>query len=970
MTPGASVGDEDLPVAELLLIDDACDRFEAGWREGTEPQLAPFLAGASAQARPRLFRELLAIDLEFRLGRGEQPQPEAYRAGLPVDIDVIDEVFAAFGYGGATIRSFTGTGWPEAAPPPGTDLPRPVLSPAVSGAMRSAGYEVLGELGRGGMGVVYLARNLALNRLCAVKMILAGPHAGTATAARFRAEAEMIARLQHPDVVQIYHVGEAEGLPFLELEYLPGGSLDKRLSGTPMPPADAARLVETITRAIAQAHGEGIIHRDLKPANILLDAAGNPKVADFGLAKILDSDTGLTKSRAIVGSPSYMAPEQAEGSSSQVGAATDVYALGAVLYELLTGRPPFHAPTAMETLAQVKYNDPVPPSQVQPGLPRDLETICLHCLEKAPTRRYGTAEALAEDLRRHLAGETIRARSASIWERGLKWSRRYPALATALGVTTAAVILLLAGGFYYNARLQAALSEAVRERNFTQRNLEDLVFGLQDKLGDTSITRALRQSLLLTAISGFDDIARRTAAAKPDLSRAVAHRKLGDIFRQIGRIDDARDQYERSRRLAEKLLGEPSDPVVADCLAKAYLGLGQLSVMARPTEAKAYLQRAVELSARAESAVPSRGKDRRGLIEANFQLGRAHGFAFEFADAEVSFRKSRDLADRWLADEPQNTQASDMLASCYRKLADIRKFAKDFDGARKLYLEAISIGERLMTAEPGNTEFQEHLATALHDLAGVLSKMGKPAEARPLLERADKVCSHLVASDPESVESQARLVFVLTDLGRIARDESKFAAASESFQGAGEVLRGLMSRGKLEAWPGLDSRYLEYLRDEVDECREAPLALGPLGAIRPRPAAEAIRLLKTRARLLATRSRWPEFVAAVVTLRDLEPKRAEDLYAQARGLGLCLGCLDDDARPRPPARDRELLRQSCVERSLAALNHAAALGFHDLPRIEADETLAPIRQHPAYPELVARLKGEPPPPPRRAGQGG
>ena len=542
MTPRSSIGDEDLSVAELLLIDDVCDRFEAAWRDGKEPQVAPFLAGASDLAQPRLFRELLTIDLEFRLARGERPQPEAYRVGLLDHIDVIDEVFAAFGYGGTTIPSFTGAGWPgaamgksaAAASAPGTKLPKAVLSPAVSAAMRTAGYEVVGEIGRGGMGVVYLARKLALNRLCAVKMILAGPHAGTATAARFRAEAEMIARLQHPDVVQIYHVGEVEGLPFLELEYLPGGSLDKVLGGTPMPPADAARLVQTIARAIAQAHREGIIHRDLKPANILLDAGGNPKVADFGLAKLLDSDIGLTKSRAVVGSPSYMAPEQAEGSSSQIGAATDVYALGAVLYELLTGRPPFHAPTAMETLAQVKSNDPVPPSHVQPGMPRDVETICLHCLEKTPARRYATAEALAEDLRRYLAGETIQARSTPIWERGLRWSRRHPALAAALGVTAAALILLLAGGFYYNARLQAALREAVRERNITQSNLEDLVFGLQDKLGETSTTRALRQSLLLTAISGLEDIARRTAAAKPDLSRAVAHRKLGDIFRQIG----------------------------------------------------------------------------------------------------------------------------------------------------------------------------------------------------------------------------------------------------------------------------------------------------------------------------------------------------------------------------------------------------------------------------------------------------
>ena len=528
-------------------------------------------------------------------------------------------------------------------------------------------------------------------------------------------------------------------------------------------------------------------------------------------------------------------------------------------------------------------------------------------------------------------------------------------------MTAAAVILLLAGGFYYNALLQAALHEAVRERNITQSNLEDLVFGLQDKLGETSTTRALRQSLLLTAISGLEDIARRAAAAKPDLSRAVAHRKLGDIFRQIGRIDDARDQYERSRQLAERLLGEPAAPVVADCLARAHLGLGQLNVMAHPAEAKPHLERAVQLCTLVESAVTSRGDARRALIEANFQLGRAQSFAAEFSAAEESFRESRKLAERWLADEPRNARASDKLASCYRKLADMRKFAKDFEGARDLYLQAISIGERLMATEPGSTEFQEHLATALHDLAGVLSKIGKPAEARSLLERAEKVCTRLIAADPESVESQARLVFVLTDLGRIARDESKFGAASDSFQRAGNVLRGLMSRGKLEASLGFDARYLENLHEEHVECRDAPLALGALGALRARPAGEAIRLLKTRARLMAAKGRWPDLLEAVVALRDLEPKLADDLCAQARGLGLCLSYLDDGAILGLPPKHWQPLRQSCVERSLAALNHAAAVGFHDISLIENDDALASIRQHPGYPEMIARIKRDSPP---------
>jgi WD40 repeat protein len=303
-----------------------------------------------------------------------------------------------------------------------------------------AGYDILGELGRGGMGVVYQARHVQLRRTVALKMILHGAHAGREELTRFRSEAEAIARLQHPNLVQIYEIGEHNGLPFFALEFVEGGSLDHQLQGNPQPPEQAAQVVETLARAMQVAHEAGVVHRDLKPANVLVGKGGVVKITDFGLAKRLDAP-GLTASGAVMGTPSYMAPEQA-GQSKAIGPAADVYALGAILYELLTGRPPFRAATPMDTLLQVLGEEPVPPSRLNPKVPRDLETVCLKCLEKDPGRRYGSAEALARDLGHWRAGKPISARPVGRGERVWRWCLRNRAVAALL----AAVGLVLVGG--------------------------------------------------------------------------------------------------------------------------------------------------------------------------------------------------------------------------------------------------------------------------------------------------------------------------------------------------------------------------------------------------------------------------------------------------------------------------------------------------------------------------------------------
>jgi hypothetical protein len=305
-------------------------------------------------------------------------------------------------------------------------------------------YDILGVLGRGGMGVVYEARQLDLDRVVALKVIRAGDHAGPDERARFRQEGLAAARLQHPNIVQVFDVGEHAGIPFLALEFVPGGSLAHRLAGRPLPPPSAARLVELMALAVQHAHDAGVIHRDLKPANVLLapadgDPLGVPKVTDFGLAKPLGGDA-LTATGATVGTPAYMSPEQAVG-RGPVGPAADVWSLGAVLYECLTGRPPFHEATPLETLDAVRHRDPLSPRHWVPALPRDIATVCLKCLQKEPTRRYATAAALADDLRRFQAGEPVVARPIGRTVRAWRWCRRNPVAAT----LAAGVLLGLVG---------------------------------------------------------------------------------------------------------------------------------------------------------------------------------------------------------------------------------------------------------------------------------------------------------------------------------------------------------------------------------------------------------------------------------------------------------------------------------------------------------------------------------------------
>jgi WD40 repeat protein len=472
-----------------LWIDEVCDRFEDAWQAagpaGPPPRVEDFLEETPSPERPELLRELLTLDLAYRRDRGQPVDAADYHGRFPDNADLVTGVFTDEP---PRLRA------PQSSHPSTVEMPNTIghEAPTAPGGdaaswPRVPGFEILELLRAGGMGVVYRARQHHPHRVVALKLIRAGQLASPAEVERFRAEADIAACLDHDHIVPIYEVGEHAGQHYFSMKLMEGGSLAQRLGDFGLPPGDAAgssrakalvcqrqiaRLMATVARAVHHAHLRGLLHRDMKPGNILLDVHGQAHVTDFGLAKRVSGATDVTLSGEVAGTPSYMAPEQASGQKGRLTTAVDVYGLGACLYELLTGRPPFQAATHFDTMLQVLDKDPERPRKGNPHIAPDLETICLTCLAKKPGRRYKSAEKLAEDLENWLAGRPIRARRCGMWERALKWARRRPAAAALVAVSAASVLslLVLFAALWRNAEDRAA---AVQQLDAAQTRIAE-----------------------------------------------------------------------------------------------------------------------------------------------------------------------------------------------------------------------------------------------------------------------------------------------------------------------------------------------------------------------------------------------------------------------------------------------------------------------------------------------------------------
>jgi tetratricopeptide (TPR) repeat protein len=892
------------------------------------------------------------------------------------------------------------------------------------------GYQILRELGRGGMGVVYLAWQARPSRPVAIKMILAGAHAGPEQIERFRREAEAVARLQHPNIVQIHEVGEQGGRPFFSLEYVDGTSLPQRLAGTPQPARDAAQFVHTLALAVQYAHQRGVVHRDLKPANVLLVSGGvvsgessqdtthhsplttyHPKITDFGLAKRLDLDSVQTQTGEVLGTPSYMAPEQAAGKTRLVGPSVDVYALGAILYEMLTGRPPFKAETTFETVRQVATEEPVRPTRLQRKVPRDLETICLRCLQKDPARRYPTALALADDLQRFVSGEPIRARPTPAWEAALKWAKRRPALAGLVTVSILAVVSLAVGGLWYNAHLQSALQDAQVQRDKAREHFamaRDAVDQFHTKVSESAELKAkgterLRTQLLETALAFYQRFVQEEGGVEVQAERGRAYQRLGLLYRETGHNNEAEAAYEQAASIFQSLVA--AHPELQHDLANGYHELARLYLAtARTPDADNAMQRALELSKQVADRYPQDQKYRLALASCYRNLCSVYTQTGRLPLGEDAIKSAQTVLESLPADDPEvqellahsqhalgtiyhvtnRREAAEKayarglelrqalaktkpdvkpdLVRSYRALGMLYVDSDRFAQAEKSQSEALAICKELAAGHPTVTEYQQLLAGTHELLASVYLETGPPDKAERNYRQALEIQTALVASNPDVLDNVAEQSTTWVNLGMFLGKEGKPKEALESFDRSIAGFESILKREPrhTDAQRGLGFAYSERARIASDLGRDREALANLDRALQMKSDEDKSRLRCRRARLLA---RLEDHAGAVREASGLAKGGFTDasaFYDLACVYAIASAAARQDARL--PMSQRERLAGDYVGQAIAYLRQAKDAGLFKDEKwtgiMKRDKDLDPIRSNAGFLSLLPEARAK------------
>jgi serine/threonine-protein kinase len=957
-----------ISISKLERVDQVCDRFEVAWRNGRRPLLEEYLDVFHELERPVLFRELLVVELQLRRGTGERPDPAEYLSRFTPFAKEIDRAFTL----AAPSLDSTDPSLDETRSLPSndtrtlervtpdfetpdfrvTDLPVPSSDRALP---QIDGYEILGLLGRGGMGVVYRARQVGLDRLAALKMLLAGAHARPEELARFRAEALAVARIKHENIVEIYQVGEHDGLPFFSLEFVAGGTLGQKIAGAPQPLAESAHMVETLARAMHVAHGLGIIHRDLKPANVLLTPDGTPKIADFGLARRLETDSGETSSGMILGTPTYMAPEQARGTTKAAGPQADQYSLGAMLYTMLSGRPPFQGTTVVETLALVCGEEPVPLSRLLGKMPRDLETICLKCLEKDPDNRYPDCATLADDLRRFQEGRPIWARPVSAPERAWRWCLRNRnvaallatvfSLLTALGGISFVASLMLASE---QARTETQRKQAVAAKDLAEKNavaekaargqaeanhrlasdqaraaidtIRELTTKVDNTLGDRASVQPVRRTILAVASTNLRKVAKIGDDARlVDRTLARIHQLMGDLARSVGNSTEALAEYQQAFAIVQAVAkAAPGDPTTPRNLAAARNNLGDLYLNHRddPATARQLYTEALADRKAWHAFYPDNDETRTALATQYALLAITSLRQGNPAQARSELEESA----RWRDQVSEPTRKSPGFrrdqAGLFDRLGEAALKLGDPEAARQHYQKALEIRETLAREAPDQNGPGRDLALSLNHLGSLnLFLEGDAAVAQGLFTRALQILRSPPTFEPDSAFVQSYLGLTLYHLGAACVRRGDHAAARGHFQSALEVRRKLLNDD----------------REDTQLQRQYVVALGRCGR-----HADAVR----NAEILRRKSR----------------KDPGTLYHVATAYAVCAGAVVEDQGQSKDKDKAPGLARRYADQAIDTLREAVKLGWRDLVSIQTDPDFDAIESDPGFARLIDELK--------------
>lgn len=613
---------EELSPPLVGRIESICDRFEDAWRDGDRPSPEEFWEGRVES--PELLRELLVLDAAYRIRSGERPDADDYVARFPGHESMIQDALATVKDAldvATLLREDSDTECSAETTSPGEPAQGVSVEHHVRDVISRAGYEIIGELGRGGMGIVYEARQIAIGRVVALKVLKSGLFATDEECRRFLNEAEAVAHLDHPAIVPIFDVRRSRGLYFYSMRRVGGTSLDQRLKQGPLSRQDAARLVSRIARAVDDAHRHGILHRDVKPANILVDETGSPFLTDFGLARRLNGDDGeATRTGTVLGTPSYMSPEQVEGRISDLTTATDIFGLGGVLYASLTGRAPHTGSSVAEILEHVRKVTPEAPSRINRQVPRDLDSVCLKALEKEPRRRYGSAQALADDLDRWIAGKPTLARPVSALTRFRMWVQRHPLTAALISALIVAILCGLAGiGWQW------------RQANHHRLLEERLLDYMSNRLLGQASTDLNPEGAKVTVREILDRQAARIGGEfqdEPEIE-APLRETIGNAYHSLGLLIPAENQLRRALKLTGGLEGADSRASIriATRLGRVIADGGELEDGARL------------LSQTREAAIHALGPDDPATLEATARLGTTYLAQHRTDEAEPLLRQ-------------------------------------------------------------------------------------------------------------------------------------------------------------------------------------------------------------------------------------------------------------------------------------------------------------------------------------------